>query len=148
MRKGILIITVLVFGFSSFGQIRKTPAAVSQAFEKQYPNASKVQFEDNLINVQVHFVSDSGKMTAKYNGDGEWKETEREYTYDDLPADVKTGFDKSKYATTEWKVKETAIIYLPNNEIRYRVKVEKNDVQKKYLFFDKNGRLIRDSLTI
>jgi hypothetical protein len=147
MRKGILIITVLVFGFSSFGQIRKTPAAVSQAFEKQYPNASKVQFEDNLINVQVHFVSDSGKMTAKYNGDGEWKETEREFNYDNLPADVKTGFDKSKYAV-DWKVKETAIIYLPGNEIRYRVKVEKNDVQKKYLFFDKNGRLIRDSLTI
>jgi hypothetical protein len=147
MRKGILIITVLVFGFSSFGQIRKTPAAVSRAFEKQYPNASKVQFEDNLINVQVHFVSDSGKMTAKYNGDGEWKETEREYTYDDLPADVKTGFDKSKYAV-DWKVKETAIIYLPGNEIRYRVKVEKNDVQKKYLFFDRNGRLIKDSLTI
>jgi hypothetical protein len=147
MRKAVLIFIVLVFGASSFAQIRKTPAAVSQAFEKQYPNASKVQYEDNLINVQVHFVSDSGKMTAKYNGDGEWKETEREYTYDDLPADVKTGFDKSKYAT-EWKVKETAIIYLPNSEIRYRVKVEKNDLQKKYLFFDKNGRLIKDSLTI
>lgn len=147
MRKAVLVITVLVFGFSSFAQIRKTPAAVSQAFEKQYPNASKVQFEDNLVNVQVHFVGDSGKMTAKYNGDGEWKETEREYAYDDLPADVKTGFDKSKYAV-EWKVKETAIIYLPNSEIRYRVKVEKNDLQKKYLFFDKNGRLIKDSLTI
>lgn len=147
MRKAVLVVTVLVFGFSSFAQIRKTPAAVSQAFEKQYPDASKVQYEDNLINVQVHFVSDSGKMTAKYNGDGEWKETEREFTYDDLPADVKTGFDKSKYAV-EWKVKETAIIYLPNNEIRYRVKVEKNDLQKKYLFFDKGGRLIKDSLTI
>lgn len=147
MRKAVLVFTILVFGFSAFAQIRKTPAAVAQAFEKQYPKATKVQYEDNLINVQVHFVSDSGKMTAKYNGDGEWKETEREYTYDDLPADVKTGFDKSKYAT-EWKVKETAIIYLPNNEIRYRVKVEKNDLQKKYLFFDKNGRLIKDSLTI
>jgi hypothetical protein len=147
MRKVFIVLTVLVLGFSTFAQIRKTPAAVTGAFEKQYPNASKVQYEDNLINVQVHFVGDSGKMTAKYNGDGEWKETEREYNYESLPADVKTGFDKSKYAV-DWKVKETAIIYLPGNEIRYRVKVEKNDVQKKYLFFDKNGRLIRDSLTI
>ena len=147
MRKAVLVVIVLVFGFSSFAQIRKTPAAVTQAFEKQYPNASKVQYEDNLINVQVYFVSDSGKMIAKYNGDGAWKETEREFNYDNLPADVKIGFDKSKYAT-DWKVKETAIIYLPNNEMRYRVKVEKNDLQKKYLFFDKNGRLIKDSLTI
>ncbi|HTM92349.1 MAG TPA: PepSY-like domain-containing protein [Flavisolibacter sp.] len=147
MRNAVLVITVLVFGFNSFAQIRKTPAAVTQAFEKQYPNASGVQYEDNLINVQVHFASDSGKMIAKYNGDGTWKETEREFNYDDLPADVKVGFDKSKYAT-DWKVKETAIIYLPNNDMRYRVKVEKNDLQKKYLFFDKNGRLIKDSLTI
>jgi hypothetical protein len=147
MRKAVLVVTVLVFGFSSFAQIRKTPAAVTQAFEKQYPNASGVQYEDNLISVQVHFASDSGKMVAKYNGDGTWKETEREFNYDDLPADVKIGFDKSKYAT-DWKVKETAIIYLPNNDMRYRVKVEKNDLQKKYLFFDKNGRLIKDSLTI
>jgi hypothetical protein len=147
MRKAVLVITVLVFGFSSFAQIRKTQVAVTQAFEKQYPNASGVQYEDNLINVQVRFASDSGKMIAKYNGDGTWKETEREFNYDDLPADVKIGFDKSKYAT-DWKVKETAIIYLPNNDMRYRVKVEKNDLQKKYLFFDKNGRLIKDSLTI
>jgi len=147
MRKAVLVVIVLVFGFSSFAQIRKTPAAVTQAFEKQYPNASKVQYEDNLINVQVYFVSDSGKMIAKYNGDGAWKETEREFNYDNLPADVKIGFDKSKYAT-DWKVKETAIIYLPNNEMRYRVKVEKNDLQKKYLFFDRNGRLVKDSLTI
>jgi hypothetical protein len=147
MRKVIILSTALVLAFSSFGQIRKTPAAVTTAFEKQYPNASKVQYEDNLINVQVHFVSDSGRMIAKYNSDGEWKETEREFTYDGLPADVKTGFEKSKY-TTDWKVKETAIIYMPHNEVRYRIKVEKNDLQKKYLFFDKNGRLIRDSLTI
>ena len=147
MRKAFILLMALIFGASSFAQIRKTPAAVAEAFEKQYPQATKVQYEDNLLNVQVHFVTDSGKMIAKYNSDGEWKETEREFNYNNLPADVKTGFEKSKYST-EWKVKETAIIYLPHSEIRYRVKVEKNDVQKKYLFFDRSGRLIRDSLTI
>lgn len=147
MRKVVILFAASLIGLSSFAQLRKTPAAVTQAFEKQYPNASKVQYEDNLINVQVHFVTDSAKMIAKYNSDGEWKETEREWNYDSLPADVKLGFDKSKYAV-DWRVTETAIIYLPKNEIRYRVKVEKGDLQKKYLFFDKNGRLIRDSLTI
>lgn len=147
MRRVFILSMALNFAVSSFAQIRKTPAAVSAAFEKQYPNASKVQYEDNLINVQVHFVQDSGKMIAKYNSDGEWKETEREFTYESLPADVKTGFEKSKYSV-EWKVKDVAILYMPRNEVRYRVKVEKNDLQKKYLFFDKSGRLIRDSVTI
>ena len=147
MRKGIILLAALVVAGSSFAQIRKTPAAVTTAFEKQYPNATKVQYEDNLLNVQVYFVSDSGKMIARYNTDGVWKETERAYNFENLPSDVKTGFDKSKYAA-EWKVKETSVIYMPNDEIRYRVKVEKNDLQKKYLFFDKNGRLIKDSMTI
>lgn len=147
MRKVFILSLALIFVISSFAQIRKTPAAVSTAFEKQYPNASKVQYEDNIINVQVHFVLDSGKMIAKYNSDGEWKETEREFNYDSLPADVKTGFEKSKYSV-EWKVKETSIIYLPSGGIQYRVKVQKNDLQKKYLFFDKSGRLLRDSVTI
>ena len=147
MRKVFILLTASIFGFNSFAQLRKTPAAVTQAFEKQYPKAAGVQYEDNLINVQVHFVTDSAKMIAKYNSDGEWKETEREWSFDSLPADVKLGFDKSKYAV-DWKVKETAIIYMPHNEIRYRIKVEKGDLQRKYLFFDKTGRLIRDSLTI
>lgn len=147
MRKGIILLAALILAGSSFAQIRKTPAAVTTAFEKQYPNATKVQYEDNLLNVQVYFVSDSGKMIARYNSDGVWKETERAYKFESLPSDVKTGFDKSKYAA-EWKVKETSIIYMPNDEIRYRVKVEKNDLQKKYLFFDRSGRLIKDSMTI
>src|SRR5690349_10662543 len=90
MRKVFILSLALVFVSSSFAQIRKTPAAVSTAFEKQYPNAKKVQYEDNLINVQVHFVLDSAKMVAKYNGDGEWKETEKEFAYDSLPAEVKS----------------------------------------------------------
>jgi hypothetical protein len=147
MRKFFSLSLALIFVISSFAQIRKTPLAVTTAFEKQYPKASTVQYEDNIINVQVHFVLDSAKMIAKYNSDGEWKETEKEFTYDSLPADVKSGFDKSKYSV-EWKVKETSIIYLPSGEIQYRVKVQKNDLQKKYLFFDKSGRLLRDSVTI
>jgi hypothetical protein len=147
MRKVFILFMALVFGCSAFAQIRKTPAAVVQAFEKQYPNASKVQYEDNLVSVQVYFVTDSAKMTAKYNTDGTWKETETEGSYDSVPAEVKTGFDKSKYAT-DWKVKGTTIIYMPHDETRYRLKVEKTDLQKKYLYFDKTGRLIREAVTI
>jgi len=147
MRQVFILFAVLVTGLNSYAQIRKTPAAVSTAFAKQYPAASKVQYEDNLFNVQVHFLSDSGKMVAKYDSDGKWKETEREFGYDSLPADIKTGFEKSKYSE-EWKVKQTTILYQPNNHVRYRLRVEKNDVAKKYLFFDRSGRLVKESMTI
>jgi hypothetical protein len=147
MRKVFVLSVALFFAFSSFSQVRKIPTAVNDAFAKQYPNASNVKYEDYIVTVHVHFDADSAKMTAKYNSDGQWKETEREWVYDSLSTDVKDGFQKSKYSV-DWRVSETAIIYLPKDELRYRVKVEKNDLQKKYLFFDKNGRLIREALTI
>lgn len=147
MRKVFVLLMAVSLGTGSFAQVRKIPAAVTEAFSKRYPKAQEVEYKDNLINVQVHFLLDSARMTAKFNSDGEWKETEKDSEYDAVPAEVKDGFQKSKYST-DWKVKETAIIYMPNDEVRYRMKVEKNDVQKKYLFFDKSGKLIRDSLTI
>ena len=147
MRKVVVLLMALGLGIGSFAQVRKIPAAVTEAFSKKYPNAQQVEYKDNLINVQVHFLLDSARMTAKFNSDGEWKETEKESDYDALPADVKDGFQKSKYSP-DWKVSETAIIYMPGNETRYRLKVGKNDVQKKYLFFSKNGKLMKDSITI
>jgi hypothetical protein len=147
MKKVVVLVAAILFGLDSFSQVRKIPTAVTEAFTKQYPAASDVKYEDYIVSVHVRFNTDSAKMTAKYNGDGEWRETEREWSYDSLAADVKDGFQKSKYSL-DWKVKETAIIYMPNHEIRYRLKVEKSDLQKKYLFFERNGRLVREALTI
>ncbi len=147
MRQAFVALLALLFTVPSFSQVRKIPTAVTDAFTKQYPNASDVKYEDYIITVHVHFSTDTAKMTAKYNGDGDWKETEREWSYDGLSADVKDGFQKSKYSV-DWKVEGVAIIYMPNNEIRYRLKVEKSDLQKKYLFFDTTGRLVREALTI
>lgn len=138
---------LVILSVTSFAQVRKIPAAVTTAFEKQYPTARDVEYRDMLASIHVHFVQDSAKMTAKYSAKGEWKETEKEWSFEQLPSEVQDGFHKSKYAD-EWKVTETAIIYSPGGLVTYRLKVEKNDLQKKYLFFNQKGRLLRDSLTI
>lgn len=142
-----LAFVTIVFSVASIAQLRKIPASVTEAFARRYPMARQVEYRDLLTEVQVSFVLDSAKMLAKYNNKGDWKETDKEWTYDKLPAEVKDGFLKSKYAN-DWKVTEAAIIYLPDGKEHYRLKVEKNDVQKKYLFFNKMGRLLRDALTI
>lgn len=147
MRKVIPLFIVLLFaGFSSLAQVRTIPAVVTGAFEKQYPTAREVEYRDMLTSIHVHFVLDSAHYTAKYTSKGEWKETEKEWKFEKFSPQVQDGFRKSKYSG-EWKIVESAVIYMPGAE-RYRIKVEKNEVQKKYLFFDRNGRLIRDSLTL
>ena len=76
------------------------------------------------------------------------KETEREWSFDQLSEEIKSGFERSKYADENWIQKETALVYLPDGSTQYRLKVEKGDIQKKYIFFNKRGRMIRESFTL
>jgi hypothetical protein len=130
----------------SIAQIREIPAAVKDSFSARYPSAEGVRYNDILTAVHVSFTLDGEKMIAKFNNKGGWKETEKAWSFEKFNPDVQDGLSKSKYA--EWTVKEAAIVSMPDGSERYRVKVEKDDITKRYLYFNKNGRLIRDAITL
>ena len=147
IRKATMFFIALLFiGVSVQAQLREIPAAVKEAFESQYNSAEQVEFDDILTGVHVKFVKEGEKYKAKYNNKGVWKETEKEWSFDKLDQEVKVGFQKSKYG--EWKPVQTAIISLPGGTEQYRIRIEKDDKLKRYLFFNKAGRLLRESITI
>ena len=127
-------------------QVTSIPQQAKESFFKQYPDATNVKWENDLINVNVKFEQDSSKMNAEYNNKGIWKSTLKEFSYDQLPEDVKDGFKKSKYADRE--LVEVKMLYLPGYVIQYRLKTVKSDVEKKYLFFNTNGKLVRSAVTL
>ncbi|HZH96345.1 MAG TPA: PepSY-like domain-containing protein [Flavisolibacter sp.] len=128
-------------------QFRDVPSEVTAAFAKQYPGAEQVSYKDNLKNFNVHFVSGGEKMIASYTSKGEWKQSEKTTGITKLPKAVQDGFQKSKYADG-WKVSEAIIFYEPGNIERYKIKVEKGDLQRKNLFFNKEGRLMKDGVSL
>lgn len=146
MGRLLILFTLSLLTLTSFAQIRDVPADVKQSFEKQYPGATDVDYDDHLVGYQVHFFLNNEKMTAAYTSKGKWKFTEKNWQFEALKESVKDGFEKSKYF--DWKVIETKILYKPGNVEQYRIKVEKNTIQKKNLIFNKNGRLVEDSITI
>ncbi len=146
MARSVFLIGFILISNVLLAQVRDIPEAVKETFSSQYPGAENVTYEDNLISVQVHFQVNGEKMVAAYNNKGRWKDTEKDWSFDQLPETVKDGFQKSKYA--EWKVSEVKMIYRPAGSDRYRIKVEKNDIQKKNVFFNKAGRLVDDSITV
>ena len=146
MARSIFLAGFILFSFCSFAQVREIPEAVKETFTNQYATAEEVSYEDNLVSVQVHFKQNGEKMKASYTNKGRWKETEKDWSFDQLPEAVKDGFQKSKFA--DWKVEDAKVIYRPGGSDRYRIKVEKNDVQKKYLFFAASGRLVDEDITI
>ena len=146
MVRSIFLIGFVLISNVLLAQVRDIPEAVKETFSSQYPAAENVTYEDNLVSVQVHFQVNGEKMVAAYNNKGRWKDTEKNWSFDQLPEAVKDGFQKSKYA--DWKVSDVKMIYRPGGSDRYRIKVEKNDIQKKNVFFNKAGRLVEDSITV
>src|SRR5882724_708230 len=131
---------------TSFSQIREIPKTVRETFANQYPTAENTDFKDQLVKVDVKFELNGEKLLASYGNNGAWKGTEKDWKYEDLTDEVKDGFNKSKYA--DWETGETKVLYLPGGSEQYRIRVRKNDVQKKYLYFNKSGRLLREAITL
>ena len=147
-KKIFLMLSVSLFFLAniSFAQIREIPKAVEETFSQQYNGASNIDFKDQLVGVDVYFELKGDKMIASYTNKGIWKETEKEWSFDKLSEEVKDGFQKSKYADRE--VEETTVLYLPGGTEQYRIKAKKSGVDKKYLYFNTKGRLLRTSITL
>ncbi|HVT86228.1 MAG TPA: PepSY-like domain-containing protein [Chitinophagaceae bacterium] len=146
MKKFVFLSVILAMGFFIHAQVREIPQAVKDAFTHQYPAATDVDYKDQLVKVNVHFKLEGENYIAIYNNNGAWKGSEKEWSFDKLSDAVKDGFSKSKYA--EWDTVEVAMLYLPGGTEQYRILVKKNDLQKKYLYFNTKGRLLRESITI
>lgn len=142
-------LTLIFFTFgisSSFAQVRKIPSEVTEAFKQKYPDATNVEWRDKLSNFSAIFEYDNQQYQARFNSKGEWQLTEYEIEESDLPEEVKDGFDKSKYA--DWEIGTVYKIELSDGTSQYRIESIKNDVRKKNLYFNSEGRLVKDRITI
>ncbi len=142
----LLITGLVITGTSSHAQLRKVPAAVTDAFKAKYPNSNAVEWKDKLKVFQANFEMKDEDYQARFNSKGEWQETEKNIEQDKLPSAVTDGFSKSKFS--EWEVKEVSYIEKKDGSTLYRILVKKNDFEKKYLFFNESGKLVKDSITI
>jgi Putative beta-lactamase-inhibitor-like, PepSY-like len=146
MKKYILFAILVAFTSAAIAQVREIPKAVEETFSNQYKEASNIEYKDQLVRVDVYFELEGEKMLASYSNKGLWKETQKEWSFDKLPVEVKEGFEKSKYADRE--VEEVTVLYLPGGAEQYRLKAKKSGVEKKYLFFNPKGRLLRETITL
>lgn len=135
-----------IFTTSAFAQIRKIPAEVTNAFQEKYPNAASVEWRDKLSSFTATFQLDSTTYIAQFNSKGEWESTEESIDESELPEAVTNGFDKSKY--TEWNIGQVTRIEMPNDEVQYRIEVAKGDIKKRNLYYNSEGRMLKDKLTL
>ena len=146
MKKVFLCSLFLSIVFFAEAQIRKIPADVTDAFAARYPHATRVEWKDKLEYFEATFELNGSSITASFSSKGEWEGSERIVNFDDLPDEVKDGFQKSKYA--DWQKKSVYELQELGKPLQYRVYVQKSGLQKKNLYFDINGKLLKESMIL
>lgn len=148
MKKKIIIALFTAAAFSvntAHAQLRKIPAEVTNSFTQKFPNATNVEWQDQLVDYKVVFEEKDKNYRAKFANTGEWKITERIIKKDFLPTTVAKGFSKGEYA--KWEIKEVTILETPENKTQYKITVAKNSLNKKDLLFNSDGQLVKDNFT-
>lgn len=140
----VIIAMALVITINA--QIRKVPAAVTDAFKGKFSGASQVEWKDRITNFEATFFINSVAHTAKFTKEGTMIESTEALDFQQLSAKVKDGFNKSKYA--DWEVQNVITFQETDKPLYYRILAKKNDITKRYLYFDKTGRLVKDSITL
>lgn len=151
MKKIVYYCLTLCLVFATYGtadaQVRKIPSEVTEAFRGKYPTALNVEWRDRLTGFTAVFDLENIHYEAKFTNKGLWQNTENKITEAELPAAIKDGFQKSKYAA-DWTIEKIYKIALREEKTQYRLEIEKSDIQKKNLLFDSNGRLVSDKITL
>ena len=124
------------------------PAAVLNAFEKQYPDANNVQWtkKDNYAVATFTKSGDtSGQQSAWFAWDnGTWGMTEYEIPYSLLPDDVRTAFEASEYAASPWHYdREIDVLQRNETETLYVIEVSQGETDVD-LYYTEDGILVNE----
>ena len=121
------------------------PAAVQEAFNQQYGEGTRVEWERERNGYLVaEFRKDGKDYDAWYTNEGQWVMTEIDHgkRLNNLPQAVQDGFNNSAYAS--WTVDDIDEIQRPDYTEVYKIEVEMKGQQDMDLYFDVNGTLFRE----
>lgn len=144
MKNQMLLITlVLGFSFSCISQI-EVPANIQDGFSKKFPTAKKVKWEkENDSEFEASFKMDGKTMSANFDNNGNWLETEWEIKLIELPEAVKTAVAQ-QYPGFEIDEAE----YLESPDFTgYEMEIEKSEGKQeveKEIQVSKDGQTIKE----
>lgn len=142
----VFLITGLAFGAGAQSS-EEVENRIKDDVMERYPGIEEFTLQNQLVRVVAEFELNDTSYTSVYSSKGKWQSTVYGIDPSDLPEEVTDGYDKSKYAV-DWEITAAEIYDTPAKGVQYRLTVEKNQFQKKYLYFNENGRLLKDALTL
>lgn len=138
--KKVMMILAIVFIYScSFA--KTPPKAVSDAFIKKFPTATKVSWGvEGPKEWEAEFTLNGDKISANFGQDGTWLETEQEIKAANLPKAVSASV-KMKYS--DWKIAEADKTETAKHGTIYEVDLKKG-LKTKSLAFKADGAEVKE----
>jgi len=140
------IAVLLLTASAGFSQLRKIPADVTEAFKTKFPAAKNVSWNDKITAFEASFNEEDATLRASFSSKGEWKKTEKEWTGTTMPAAIKEGYKASKF--TDWTIKSVTEITENDDKHEFRLAIEKSTLKKKNIYFNSDGSLLREAVTL
>ncbi len=145
----VTVLLALIFtaaiAYEGKAQLINVPQVVKESFDKKYPAAKEVDWTNNIGSPEVKFKFNDESSHAKFSQKGDWQWTQVAISEDKLPAEVKDGFSKSKFA--DWSIKQVARIERPEKS-EYQLTISKGSLNSKNLLFSSQGRLLKQNYTL
>lgn len=143
MKKSFLFLIGVLLISMAKSQIRSVPAVVKSTIQQHYPDAKNVSYEDFLTRYRVHFRENKDSMTVTISNSGQIKSVSTQLDTSRIPAAVREGLSKSKYA--DWTIASVDKLEAPGADTQYVLEVDGGTIlQKKNLYFSQSGQLLKD----
>lgn len=139
MKKVMMILAIVMITCCSFA--KTPPKAVSAAFMKKFPTATKVSWDvEGPKEWEAEFTLNGEKISANFAEDGSWLETEQEIKTANLPKAVLASV-KIKY--NDWKIAEADKTETAKHGTIYEVDLKKG-LKTKSLAFKADGAEVKE----
>jgi uncharacterized membrane protein YkoI len=132
-----------IISLSACGQTgHDVPAKVKATFSQKFPDATKVKWDkENDYEWEAEFKMEGKNMSANFDKDGKWLETETGVNKKDLPEAV-LGSLKNEFS--EYNLEE--VEFIENSEYKaYEIKIETDEVDIEVVV-DSNGTILKKEI--
>jgi hypothetical protein len=140
MKNLILIVSfMLAFCFNACSSQTAVPEKVKTAFQKKFPAAVSVKWDNEEENEwEADFKSNNKKMSATFDNEGKWLETESKLNKKEIPEAVANTLNKE---FKDFKIEEVASVETPEYK-GYEIKLEVDEADIE-LVIDSNGSILK-----
>lgn len=135
------VVVAIAIGFFSLTACTQTqvPKKVTAAFMAKFPTAKHVEWgKESATEYEAEFKMNGTEMTASFDANGKWMETETEISEKDLPKIVKESIAKDFPGCD---IKETAKI-LKTDGTTFEAELEKGETTLDAIY-SQDGKLIK-----